>query len=310
MNPPPTPPQSPLQRAFPVPVVALGPGSQPEDEALDVIPMPQSISTWETPILPEPEAFAQHQDALAVLRRVREALRRAAAGEAVGPIDLDGLPPQSLALLGEVLGEGEVAVRIAGEAGGLLASGLDAQESVYNGVWRVICPAGDGQPLRDRIEVGAVPASVLDFLRRSARSDLAAPVLPTPLPAGVVNAPAIIAEIAEQAAQPRAPGTPAHVLNLSLLPLSPEDRACIADALGEGRVLILSRGYGNCRIRAGQWPQTWRVVYFNHNDTTILDTVEVVDMPAAALAAPEDLVDALERLDETLEWLARDNGAA
>ena len=32
-------------------------------------------------------------------------------------------------------------------------------------------------------------------------------------------------------------------------------------------VLILSRGYGNCRITDCRVPNTWRVVYYNSQDT-------------------------------------------
>jgi len=47
---------------------------------------------------------------------------------------------------------------------------------------------------------------------------------------------------------PGAVGQPAHVINLTLLPMSMQDIAFLDHHLGTGRVLILSRGYGNCRI--------------------------------------------------------------
>jgi len=34
--------------AFPIPVVALGPGSQQEDETLDYLPMPHDMRTFRT----------------------------------------------------------------------------------------------------------------------------------------------------------------------------------------------------------------------------------------------------------------------
>lgn len=45
-------------------------------------------------------------------------------------------------------------------------------------------------------------------------------------------------------------------VNLSLLPLSPSDIAFLDHRLGTGRVLILSRGYGNCRITNCCVPKT------------------------------------------------------
>ena len=73
--------------------------------------------------------------------------------------------------------------------------------------------------------------------------------------------------------------------------------------LGTGRLLILSRGYGNCRITNTRMPQCWRVVYYNSQDTVILNTVEVIDMPEVACAAQEDLDDSHERLSEVLQWV-------
>jgi hydrogenase-1 operon protein HyaF len=95
------------------------------------------------------------------------------------------------------------------------------------------------------------------------------------------------------------------VVNLSLLPLTPVDIAYMDHRLGTGRVLILSRGYGNCRITNCCVPNTWRVVYYNSQDTVILNSVEVTDMPEVACAAPEDLSDSVERLSEVLQWVSQ-----
>ena len=58
----------------------------------------------------------------------------------------------------------------------------------------------------------------------------------------------------------------------------------------------------------------WRVQYFNSMQTLILDTLEVVDVPEVALAAPEDLADSKERLGELVQWMsescARQAGAS
>ncbi|WP_374701964.1 hydrogenase expression/formation C-terminal domain-containing protein, partial [Ideonella sp. B508-1] len=54
---------------------------------------------------------------------------------------------------------------------------------------------------------------------------------------------------------------------------APEDIGFLDHVLGTGRVLILSRGYGNCRITNCQVPHTWRVVYYTSQDTVIPDSV-------------------------------------
>jgi rubredoxin len=81
-------------------------------------------------------------------------------------------------------------------------------------------------------------------------------------------------------------GREPHVINLSLLPLSAGDIAHLDSQLGAGRVLILSRGYGNCRITNTRLAHTWRVTYFNSTDIIILDTLEVCRVPEVACAAP------------------------
>ena len=120
--------------------------------------------------------------------------------------------------------------------------------------------------------------------------------------AGVMNAPAIVSEIRHHA-QRFKPGTPAHVVNLSLLPLAPADHDGLAAVLGEGPVAILSRGFGNCRITATRARGVWRVRYFNSMNTMILDTIEVVDFPESARAGAEDYDDSVERLQDLLRWL-------
>jgi len=112
----------------------------------------------------------------------------------------------------------------------------------------------------------------------------------------------VLVELEDQRRSWRA-GQPAHVVNLSLLPLSPDDIGYMDMRLGTGRVLILSRGYGNCRITNCCVPHTWRVVYYNSADTVILNSVEVTDMPEVACAAPEDLHDSAQRLEEVLNWV-------
>jgi hydrogenase-1 operon protein HyaF len=122
------------------------------------------------------------------------------------------------------------------------------------------------------------------------------------LPPNVQNAPLLIEEVRDQSRRWRVGQLP-HVINLTLLPVSPEDIAFLDHHLGTGRVLVLSRGYGNCRISNTRLPHCWRVVYYNSMDKVILNTVEVVDMPEVAMAAPEDLQDSHDRLCEVMAWL-------
>lgn len=284
---------------FPIPVVAIGPGSQQEEVELDYMSMPQGMQTYAMPILPEPDEIADLQQAHQVLREILSALKIAADGGSVQPINLAQLDVDNLRLINQVLGEGEVSVRVEGSVS------IQIQEAVFAGVWRVVVSEA-GRVSADRIEVGAIPEVVISAARNATQSVAARAIqtieIPEQLPALVMNAPSIIAELNEQILTWRS-GMPAHVINLTLLPLSPEDVAFLEERLIGGNVLILSRGYGNCRIISTLVPNCWRVTYYNSSDTIILSTLEVIDIPDVACAALEDLQDSCVRLAEVLEWV-------
>lgn len=299
-------------KPFPIPVTMIGPGSQVEDDALDYLPMPQGMETFQPPRLPEPEALAGHGRACAALQQALAALGEVHRAGGHRRVDLAGLDPAELALVNQVLGEGEVSARVQAApsrpAGLPGEGGLECrvQESVFAGLWRVIHSQG-GQVVADHIEVGALPPVLLS----AAAEDVAAPPprWQGALPAQVQNAPLLLAEIEDQW-RAYQPGKPAHVVNLTLLPMSAQDIAFLDHHLGTGRVVMLSRGYGNCRITNTRMPHCWRVVYYNSQDTVILNTVEVVRVPEVALAAPEDLQDSFERLADVLAWFTAGPGAA
>ncbi|TCJ17175.1 hydrogenase expression/formation protein [Parasulfuritortus cantonensis] len=271
-------------KPFPIPVHAVGPGSQPEDDALNYMPMPHDMQTYRPPVLPEPEQMQGRAGA----RRALAAVLAVLAGGQPGRVDLGDLEPAALELLGQVLGEGEVSARA--ESGDSLVL---AQESVFAGVWRVREQAA-GLTVADAVEVADVPAAL--------RARLHAPVPAIARPeagAGVANAPALLAEIEEQLGL----GTAQHVINLTLLPFTPGDGDYLDQALGRNGVTILSRGYGNCRITGTGVPRVWWVQYFNAQDALILNTIEIADVPEVARAAADDLADSRERLAEVLDWI-------
>ncbi len=288
-------------KPFPIPVVAFGPGSQPEeDETLDYMSMPQGMETYRPPVLPEPEELAARAGAHRALRAVLQALDEVRHGGAVQRVDLHGLAADDLALINQVMGEGEVSARVAAPAGGEAGCEWRIQESVFAGVWRVLAFDGDAL-LSDHLEIGRIPAA----LGQAARDDVLAqhaPPLPAPLPPGVMNSPMLLTEI-EDAWTTWRPGDAPHVINLTLLPMDVPDISFMDHQLGTGRVLVLSRGYGNCRITNTRMPNCWRVVYYNSQDLVILNTVEVIDLPEVACAAEVDLHDSHERLGEVLQWV-------
>lgn len=283
--------------SFPIPVVALGPGSQSEDDGLNYMALPQGMHTYHAPSLPEAEETRHLAAAKRLLGHLSEALENVRNGLFPNAsLDLGHLDPANLTLVNQVLGEGEVSAQVSGNDDA--AGDLRIQESVLAGVWRVRRMAGDGAVLEDRVEVADVPSAV----RQAALAGAPAPrEWPTAGP-GVINAPALLAEIADQMGK-SGDSAQAHVINLSLLPFSPEDGAYLDQALGRGRVTLLSRGYGNCRVTATGLARVWWVQFFNSQDVLILNTLEITDVPEVARAAKEDLEDSHERLGEILEWI-------
>ncbi|MCB1759102.1 MAG: hydrogenase expression/formation protein [Gammaproteobacteria bacterium] len=281
---------------FSIPMGGGGPGSQPPEQdgaELEILQLPQGMETYRMPELPEADSLTGLEGARALLDRLREALDTVAGGVEQPPeIDLAGLGGAELGLIDQLLGEGEVSAIYRGQGE------VRMQESVLAGVWRVRYLDAAGDLMRDTIEVGPIPAIVAraTFAKACNRIDGTTDDLPT----GVINAPPLLAEINDKVPAYR-PGRRPHVINLTLLPQTEQDLELLADRLGEGGVSILSRGYGNCRIRSTAVAHVWWVQYFNSQDANILNTLEIGGVPEVACAAPEDIRDSRVRLQEMLE---------
>ncbi|HSD53253.1 MAG TPA: hydrogenase expression/formation C-terminal domain-containing protein [Burkholderiales bacterium] len=283
-------------KPFSIPVRTIGPGSQPQEaEPLDILPLPTGMGTFRMPAVPESAdraAMARARDVIASL------LERLAAGDGMNGahprLDVTRLDDAALDILNQVLGEGEVSIKLQG------GRGVRIQESLFAGVWRVQRLDSDGRLHHDEIEVCPIPGLVREVAAGGATGLCA-----VDLPAGAMNSPALLTEIREWTRRYR-PGQPAHVVNLTLLPLSPEDHRVLEQALPVGAVAVMSRGFGNCRITSTTAPHVWRVQYFNNMQTLILNTIEIVDVPEVAIAAADDLADTRERLMELVAWMTED----
>ena len=280
-------------KPFPIPVVSVGAGSQSseEDGELSYLPLPREMSTFSVS-LPDPERVRDMLEVREAVRWLMEATANFKPGEANRRFDAGVLDAANRQILNEVLGEGEVSIIVTGDGE------VRAQESVFTGVWRLQEFAADGTLRRDLIEVGPVPEIAIAAARAASRPD----VQRREVPADAFSAPPIIEEVAHRTAT-RQPGDPAHVINLSLLPMSASDGECLGKVLAAGPVRILSRGYGNCRITSTVVRDTWWVQYVNGYGATMVDSIEITEVPEVALAAPEDMVESSRRLRETLEWL-------
>jgi hydrogenase-1 operon protein HyaF len=279
-----------------IPVRAVGPGLQPEDEPLQYLDIPREMATFRMPLVPQRADGEALSEAHAVLEEFADALAPwDPAASPVGPrLDVAGVSPAALTIIDQMLGEGEVSIQLRG------AEPARIQESVFTGIWRVRPLNGQGEVTGDWIEASTLPEAVM----RTA-SAAESRVVPVTLPDGTMNSPALLQEI-ESAMRACRPSAPAHVVNLTLFPLTPEDHRVLEAALPIGPVAMISRGFGNCRITSTLARNVWRVQYFNTMNTLILNTLEIVVAPEVALAAAEDLQDSRERLEDLVAWMGGD----
>lgn len=280
-------------KPFAIPVVAA-PDFLAADSELQYAPLPP-LETFAMPIPPQPGSAAAGSAAAELIGRLLEPMRRHAGGDDSWRLDLSGVDAEVLTLVNQALGEGDVSILVAASG---REPGLRIQETAFTGLWRVRSFSADEVLLHDELEIAGIPAAVRQRAARNTGNDFAVGELPP----GLMNAPALLAELASQLEQ-RSDDAPPHIVNLTLLPMQPEDLQVVDAWLGEGPVRMLSRGFGNCRITASRLRNLWRVQYFNSMETRILDTIEVTEMPSVALATPEDIADSAERLVDLIDWL-------
>jgi hydrogenase-1 operon protein HyaF len=280
-------------KPFPVPLRVTGPGSHVEDEELQYLNLPRDMRTFEMPAVPDSGDEAALAAARDTLARLLARMNEWTLGAPNPMLDVLRMPAAARTIVDQMLGDGEVSVQVTGERT------LHVQESVFTGLWRVVELDRAGRLAADWLEVAPLPAAVLAATRDGARDAL----LPVEIPAGAMNSPALLHELAAHLSA-RRPGDAPHVLNLTLFPMTPEDHHVLERALPVGNVAIISRGFGNCRVTSTLARGIWRVQYFNSMNTLILNTIEVVDVPEVALAAPEDLDDTRERLAELIDWMS------
>ncbi len=206
-------------------------------------------------------------------------------------IEIGELDEAERDLITDVIGEGDVSI-VAGHA-----PLYQVREATLTGVWHVRALDANGAMLTDRIEV----CDIASVVRETARSfAYPSPVMPLRMPQGVMNALPVFAEIADRSADWQ-PGQENHVLNFTLLPMTPEDTAFLTGLLGQIPLSVVSAGYGTCRIIGTGLRHVWGVQYLNASGQVILDTVEIGDVPAAALAGKEYFEDSAVRLAEIME---------
>jgi hydrogenase-1 operon protein HyaF len=276
-----------------IPVNLTGLGSQPPEEdgsRLEFISLPTEMSRYRAPDIPEPEQISHLQGAKAVTDWLRQALAAYRVGGEPWIADISALDAANRELVNQILGEGEVSLKYSDTVK------VSMQESVLAGIWRTFYLDEAGCIVRDLIEVCDAPV----LARRAPQARAVTRLARHEAPEGVMNALPILSELQHHVTDWQA-GDMAHVINLTLLPLSEGDIHFLGEALGAGPVETLSRGYGDCQITSTAVPGIWWVRYTNSMGTLILNTLEITDIPAVACAAQDDLDDSRQRFSELLE---------
>lgn len=275
-----------------IPVRVVGPGSQPESEdgqSLSYIDMPGDMWTYQPPTIPEPADVADLVGAREAMSWLQNALNSYQEAAAPQFADLTALDDKERELVNQILGEGEVAIQTAG------AAPARTQEAVLAGVWRTLYHDDADRITLDLLEVADAP----HVARLPAAGTRRINTRPEDVPDGVINALSILVELESHCDEYESTETP-HAINLTLLPLTDADLVFLDEQLGRGPVDTLSRAYGKCQVISTQVPNVWWIRFYNSMGTLILNTLEVIDVPAVICAAPEDLQDSATRLEGLL----------
>jgi len=159
-----------MNKPFPLPVRAIGPGSQAEDEELQYLAMPRDMATFAMPAFRgRPARCARRcaRPARGLPRRVR----------ALGSRERHVRPAarSHRRARGDARHRQRDAGRGRGVDPGRWREPHRIQESVFTGVWRVCAVDGDGRLASDAIEAAPVPGVAL-AIARAAGAERIAPV--------------------------------------------------------------------------------------------------------------------------------------
>lgn len=275
-----------LEKHAPIAVETAEPVSPFDDPECRYVAMPEAMRTFVPPSLRD---WRYNPTGNAVLAQLAASLQARVPMR----IELLGESLETREFLDEILGEGEVSI-LADKPG----ERLSIDETVFAGVWRVR-RYENGTLAHDYLETGAFPKILAQW---SAAGDSKL-VLPTQFPDALMNAPSLLHEIFAKS-KGFAAGSE-EVINLTLLPLTPEDMAFLAQCLGLAGLSILAKGYGDCRIRQTGLANVWWVQYLNSTGQLILNTLEITALPKVVMAEQEDFEDSASRLAEVLAKLAQ-----
>ncbi len=255
------------------------------DPATEYLPIPREMNVFSSPALPA-ELPLQGRGRYWV-NRIASCLEAFSAGKSVEAIDISSLSDEESRFLNEILLHGEVSALILGEPE------WQIEETAYTGLWRMRAYDPETNGFLDRLVVGEIP-SVVQARATSFCQPITMP-RPDAIPMGLVNAPYVLTELMARSNSFNETGI-GYVVNLGLLPLTEDEMTWLVRSLSEGPAIILSGGYGICRIRSTRLPATWWVQYYNAADVLILNSLEIATVPSVACASRDDIVESAARI--------------
>jgi hydrogenase-1 operon protein HyaF len=116
------------------------------------------------------------------------------------------------------------------------------------------------------------------------------------------NAAAVLREIAarlEALAKEGATG----IIDLGAMPLSPADKAWLADKLGTGEVEIKLELDGPSEVRETRYAGVWWLLHHNPQGVVTGEFIEITRMPELVLAHPDDIISGSESLNFLIDDL-------
>jgi hydrogenase-1 operon protein HyaF len=110
------------------------------------------------------------------------------------------------------------------------------------------------------------------------------------------NAPAVLREIAARL-DSLARGGAGGVIDLGAMPLSPADKAWLAEQLGPGEVDIKLNLDGPSDVRETRYAGVWWLVHRNPNEVVTGEFIEIARIPELVMAHPDDIISGSESLN-------------
>jgi hydrogenase-1 operon protein HyaF len=97
-----------------------------------------------------------------------------------------------------------------------------------------------------------------------------------------------------------------HTIYINKVPITPEDREAILDALGEGQVRI----YYESKTQPAEWRETgiygvWIGIIYDRERKPVLETIEITDFPRLAASQREDIGESIKILEERVQEVVK-----